>query len=65
MRTIVVIGGKLQGVEACYLAKKAGGRTVREVTAILSHKGLQVATTQEYRNVLRELKENFDTGVGL
>ena len=28
MRTIVVIGGKLQGVEACYLAKKAGIRTV-------------------------------------
>jgi pyrrolysine biosynthesis protein PylC len=28
MRTIVVIGGKLQGVEACYLAKKAGIKTI-------------------------------------
>ena len=28
MRTIVVVGGKLQGVEACYLAKKAGIRTI-------------------------------------
>jgi pyrrolysine biosynthesis protein PylC len=28
MRTIVVIGGKLQGVEACYLAKKSGIKTI-------------------------------------
>ncbi|MDP3386684.1 MAG: 3-methylornithine--L-lysine ligase PylC [Eubacteriales bacterium] len=28
MRTIVIIGGKLQGVEACYLAKKAGIRAI-------------------------------------
>lgn len=28
MRTIVIIGGKLQGVEACYLAKKAGIETI-------------------------------------
>lgn len=55
----------LVGVAQNTMDVDAGGRTVREVTAILSQKGLQVATTQEYRNVLRELKEHFDTGVGL
>ncbi|MDP3386683.1 MAG: methylornithine synthase PylB [Eubacteriales bacterium] len=48
----------LVGVAQNTMDVDAGGRTVGEIKAILSRKGLQPATVEEYRNVLENLMDH-------